>query len=79
MLFLRLLVINVSAAIDIIGLWFSVRQIGSTDSLKLRQFNLLIERFKVYLLIITWECIPSLSNHVGLPSYTDYYTKIFMI
>ena len=54
MLFLRLLVINVSAAIDIIGLWISVRQIGSTDSLKLRQFNLLIERFKVYIVDYSW-------------------------
>ena len=54
MLFLRLLVINVSAAIDIIGLWISVRQIVSTDSLKLRQFNLLIERFKVYIVHYSW-------------------------
>ena len=54
MLCLRLLVINVSAAFDIVGLWISVRQIGSTDSLKLREFNLLIERFKVYIVDYSW-------------------------
>ena len=54
MLCLRLLVINVSAAFDIIGLWISVRQIGSTDGLKLREFKLLIERFKVYIVDYSW-------------------------